>query len=243
MDKSNLDNTLIIGFTGEAQAGKDTAASLLTGKFGFRRIAFADTMREMLYRLNPIVVLEQSRVIRWVLEDRLDYRKTEGRQAVGYDSDENVGFIRLADLIDAAGWDTAKEAPEVRQLMQRMGTEAGRDLFGENFWVDFTFKKIKAEDHAVAFTDVRFDNEAEEIVANGGHVIKIVSDRTTKLDTPKHSSENGISPHLIDFVVENNGTIEELHAQIAKIVGDAAMLKANKLAAEFGSSVENFLAN
>jgi hypothetical protein len=45
----------IIGLTGYAQSGKDTLANILMGKYGYRRIAFADTIREFLYEVNPMV--------------------------------------------------------------------------------------------------------------------------------------------------------------------------------------------
>jgi len=45
----------LIGLTGYAQSGKDTLANILMDKYGYRRIAFADTIREFLYEVNPMV--------------------------------------------------------------------------------------------------------------------------------------------------------------------------------------------
>ncbi len=42
----------IIGFSGYAQSGKDTAAEIL-GEIGYERIAFADILRKFLYAVNP----------------------------------------------------------------------------------------------------------------------------------------------------------------------------------------------
>lgn len=39
---------MLIGFTGRAQVGKDTAAAHLRAAHGFRQIAFADPLRAML---------------------------------------------------------------------------------------------------------------------------------------------------------------------------------------------------
>lgn len=44
---------MLIGLTGYAQSGKDTVANLLVENYGYTRIAFADPIRELLYRLNP----------------------------------------------------------------------------------------------------------------------------------------------------------------------------------------------
>lgn len=44
-----------IGLIGYSQSGKDTIASILVEKYGYTRIAFADKIREFLYKLNPMV--------------------------------------------------------------------------------------------------------------------------------------------------------------------------------------------
>jgi len=45
----------IIGLTGYAQSGKDTLAKILVDNYGYRRVAFADKIREFLYEVNPMV--------------------------------------------------------------------------------------------------------------------------------------------------------------------------------------------
>jgi hypothetical protein len=44
---------MIIGLSGYAQSGKDTVADILTAKYGYKRVAFADPIRKLLYELNP----------------------------------------------------------------------------------------------------------------------------------------------------------------------------------------------
>lgn len=46
---------MIIGLTGYAQSGKDTVANILVEKYGFKRLAFADKIRDILYELNPMI--------------------------------------------------------------------------------------------------------------------------------------------------------------------------------------------
>lgn len=45
----------VIGLTGYAQSGKDTLASILVERYGYRRVAFADAIREFIYEVNPMV--------------------------------------------------------------------------------------------------------------------------------------------------------------------------------------------
>ena len=44
---------MIIGLSGYARSGKDTVAQLLCLNYGFKRISFADPMREAILTLNP----------------------------------------------------------------------------------------------------------------------------------------------------------------------------------------------
>jgi hypothetical protein len=46
---------MIIGLSGYARSGKDTVAELLVLNYGFKRLAFADGIRDALVALNPIL--------------------------------------------------------------------------------------------------------------------------------------------------------------------------------------------
>jgi hypothetical protein len=113
----------------------------------------------------------------------------------------------------------------IRTLLQRMGSEVGRDLFGEDFWVDQllphpepgTLAKPKGVPQTgegpFVITDVRFTNEAQRIRDLGGYVFKIV--RTGEpvelgAELKGHRSEEGVPPSLIDATIPNpTGRLEE----------------------------------
>lgn len=100
----------------------------------------------------------------------------------------------------------------IRQLLQKFGTEVGRNI-SPNLWVDALMNDyIKAksggyeEDWIV--TDVRFENEAEAIRENGGILIRL--NRNTGFND-QHSSETALDNYKnFDLVIDNNGTIDEL---------------------------------
>lgn len=46
---------MIIGLSGYARSGKDTVAELLVLNYGFKRMAFADGIRQALLALNPLL--------------------------------------------------------------------------------------------------------------------------------------------------------------------------------------------
>ena len=64
-------------------------------------------------------------------------------------------ITRLSEYVDDYGWDTAKQNPEVRRLLQVIGTDFGRKMLGENIWVKMLMDKLNYEDRVV-ISDVRF---------------------------------------------------------------------------------------
>ncbi|WJN63390.1 deoxynucleoside monophosphate kinase [Streptomyces phage phiScoe55] len=194
--------TLLIGLSGYAGSGKDeAAAALVVG--GWRRDAFADRLRTFLLALDP-----------WV------------------DTYPDVGVVRLAKLVDAYGWDRAKrQFPEIRRLLQRAGTEAGRKVLGANIWVDSLMKDFDRENEALVVTDVRFPNEADAIRKAGGVVVRINRPGVGPKEDPGgwvHESEVALDHYDFDVTVNNNGTIEELHHHL---LGTVALINLKSLTA------------
>lgn len=121
----------------------------------------------------------------------------------------------------------------VRQLLQYMGTEA-RTVFGEDFWVDQVLPQpatkyarnptLEVEGRLVrrypgvstlVFTDERFENEAERVIALGGFNIEVVR---PGVDSDGHASEKKLPPHLIKYVIVNDGTLQELRWEVEKVL-------------------------
>lgn len=186
----------LVGFTGKARSGKDTAAKYLIDQ-GWLRLPFAEPVYTALAAINPVVPF----------------------------TDNGLLLIApLSHVVAKIGWEEAKKIPEVRQYLQRVGTEAGRDLHGPDCWVKINERRRDlaiSEGGKVAVTDVRFDNEAASIVKDTGIVIEIIGPDRTNANVPEHRSEAGISEGFIDFRVFNTGTIEDLHKNVQKCL-DAA---------------------
>lgn len=178
---------MIIGITGYARSGKDTIGQYLVENKGFTRVAFADAVRDAVYTLNPEIF--------------------EGEY---YDA----RCRSVKDIVDKIGWDRAKtEWPEIRRLLQVMGTEVGRMLFGPNVWVNIADKKmLELADYVI--TDVRFANEAEFIHSVGGIVVKVERQGVKAVNT--HSSE--VLDFEVDFTVPNNGSLEDLYTQVDQLL-------------------------
>jgi hypothetical protein len=182
-------NAPLIGFAGAARSGKDTAAQALLDA-GWTRRAFADKVRDMLYAMNPVL-------------DEPAYSN---------------GFTSLRYEVDHYGWEGVKEMyPEARRYLQRLGTEGGREILGENVWVDALFRDRDTWGPTV-ITDVRFPNEAEAIRAHGGLVVAIERPGQTLIRESGHASENALAGYLFDDVIRNDGTLAQLHDRVMQLI-------------------------
>jgi hypothetical protein len=109
-----------------------------------------------------------------------------------------------------------------RFLMQRLGTELGRDMIGKDFWVNIWKNEVNSlpEGTPVVTDDCRFPNEEEALRSLGGKIIRIQRQIDTTTATFNHESEQ----HIIkaDFVVLNDGSFSDLHSALDQIFKLAA---------------------
>ena len=127
----------------------------------------------------------------------------------------------LAELVERYGWDELKEqSPTTRELMQRMGTEVGRELFGETFWIDQCLPlPANAEEETrtglrfqdIVVTDVRFPNDVQRIRDLGGYIWWIERGLQPVND---HPSDNSLSAADCDLVIDNDGTLDDLASKV-----------------------------
>ncbi len=183
---------MLIGLNGWPSSGKDTVAGILVEELGYRQYALADKVREALYLVNPLV-------------------------GAG-------GDLRVRDVVDLHGWDKAKRhlvfGTEIRQLMQRVGTESARTVFGADVWVTTLSSAIDRDlrithddsPRGVVVSDVRLTNEAEWVIERGGVVVRI--ERAGIGPVNNHASEQPLPVALIGSTVANDGSLVELRAAV-----------------------------
>lgn len=184
-------NGYVVGLAGHAGAGKDEVARIiaeLRPDWIVRRDAFADRL------------------------------KVSAARALGYSCSDQEA-IEIMNHIKECGWietDSRDYATKVcgRTFLQLYGTEAHRDVFGEDFWVDQVlpnscagfFGREDAFDLLVV-TDVRFPNE----VARGLVWLVDRPSVTPKDGDPDHRS-SVIPDH--DLVVDNSGDLDHLRDEV-----------------------------
>jgi hypothetical protein len=103
-----------------------------------------------------------------------------------------------------------------RTAAQTLGTEWGRAL-DPDLWLKAAMRRCMSIDRAV-ISDVRFENEAEAIRKQGGTIIHMVGRASDLGDRSSHASEKLLQRHTLDEVVDNAGSIQELHTQLHNIM-------------------------
>ncbi len=121
----------------------------------------------------------------------------------------------------------AKEEPlemlcgkSARYAMQTLGTQWGRDMMGDSFWLDAWWRWAKPYIVAQSYDylvvdDVRFLNEAAYLKARGATLIRISRMIET---TDQHQSEIEQDQIVVDYDLPNSGTQDDLRKMMTAII-------------------------
>lgn len=186
----------LVGLVGRRRSGKDTTAGRLIHEHGYRRVAFADPLRNALLAMDPI----------------LPPTSYPGNLA-------SIQPIRLSRYVEALGWEAAKRHPEVGRLLQETGV-AMREHVDPDVWVRCGMAHASCWEHRpVVVTDVRFVNEAEAILDAGGALVRVTRPGPVPEDgrDGEHVSETELDDIVCDREIVNGGTLAELYAAVDEV--------------------------
>lgn len=224
--------TRIIGFSGKMGSGKDTAANM------FQAIA----MHYILEGTTDKNTLDISTLLKhreafigsdiWAIKKFADKLKKicsliTGVPVSNFESQD----FKKQDMsrqwnIPVGLFPGDEKTMTYRELLQRVGTDGMRDNVHPNIWVnalfadytpttDPTIKEYNEEYPKWLITDVRFPNEVEAITERGGVVIRI--NRKAAEVGDNHVSETMLDNHKFDYVINNNGTLDDLAIELINI--------------------------
>lgn len=210
-----------IACRGVFRAGKDTVCGILEESHGFARDSFGSGIDRGTLAMDPWVQVKSHEVQHITAEDG-------SRVPTVY------GMLRLSALVEAVGWERAKEVEDVRTIRQRYAHDACREIHGDNCWADALQRRwelglkgsgiwLRPEcpPHGLAVSDLRYENELDKLaeIFEGKEARGLVVWEIQNRNAPEppgqsllHASEQFRPPP--DVVVHNHGTIDELRSAV-----------------------------
>jgi hypothetical protein len=206
---------MIIGICGFKSSGKDTIADYLVKEYGFKKVSFASTLKDII-----------SIMFGWS-RDKLEGITKEDRE--------------WREQVDP-WWSETLKMPLLspRYVMQYFGTDLFRIHFHPDIWVKIVENKLNKyveenlkEDFKgnIVITDCRFDNEINMILRLKGKIIHVYRNLPSWFNKYRegeyypieevkyiHCAELEWIRCYNDYDIENVGTIKELEEKVKYIL-------------------------
>lgn len=201
-----------IAICGKANSGKNTTAHILCESLkdllepnqsevswndGIKFIAFADPIKEMIKLMFPN------------LKRDLLY---------------GPSYLR-AQVIPGAFKDG--QPLTIRQLLIDLGTGTGR-VYKEDVWLDAFDNtcNVLCNKHTIIVTDVRFRNEFNHLKYKNFYLIKLKRDSELRMNHSTETDQDTIQPSEFDYIIHNNGSLDDLKVEVKKLVKNIIHLQA-----------------
>jgi hypothetical protein len=208
--------SLLIGIVGFINSGKGTVGDYLISDYQFKGDSFAAPLKDAV-----------SVIFGWDRE-MLEGQSSESR-VIREQPDEYWSEVLDREMTP-------------RLALQLFGTECIRNVFHPNVWSASLIKRYKTWDRNVVVTDCRFKNEIAAIRKIGGKVIRVKRgpepdwydyyinlvksynvqeiERLRKTGELPHVSETDWIGTDFDYVINNDGTLDDLYNEIDNIMED-----------------------
>lgn len=220
---------MIIGINGKIGSGKDTVGKIIQWltkpELDGQYIGFQTYDDATLERLSPFKIKKFAGKLKQIasLLTGIPVEKFEDQEFKKTLLGNEWGTVKENPLNVIPGFEDVKfnHLMSVRELLQKLGTEAMREGLHTNVWVNALFtdyQPIGWEPEDVSnwiITDMRFENELEAIVKKGGITIRVVRPGTV---VGNHPSEVALDGFIMHYEIINDGTIEDLIEKVREIL-------------------------
>lgn len=205
---------MLIGFVGFIGSGKGTVGEILVKK-GFQKESFAKPLKDAC-----------ANIFGW------------NRDMLEGNTDKSRKWREIPDEFwsKSFGRDFSP-----REALQLLGTEAGRNVFHKDIWVQSLINRVTTKKTII--TDVRFRNEIEMVHNHGGKIVRVkrgpepewfedakvfkkghkrnmgwAMAKYKLQELNIHSSEIDWINCPVDYTIENNGTLDELGKKVENML-------------------------
>lgn len=206
--------TQLIGLVGLIGSGKGTVANMFSEVDGYVEDSFAKPLKDL-----------TAAIFGWP------------RHLLEGDTAESREFRNTPDIFWSRKTDIPNFTP--RLALQLIGTDVLRAHFHDNIWIDSLEYRFRchSENARVVISDARFRNEVDLIKKMNGKVIWVQRGELPEWwETATLAHENAISRKImktkykdvhesewnwagydVDYVIKNDGSIEDLAKKVAEI--------------------------
>lgn len=220
---------MIFVICGKKRTGKDTAAKILKETGEFSTFAFADNIK---------YILEEAGLTCGVVGfnnfkcDRLFWQGDREKPLLASNQEVIRLFSTALEIMNKKGmigsydphiaYDLVlnTELWSIRRLMQVFGTDIVCNQIDDSVWVklsiadSFKPQNGKISKH-ILFTDCRQPHEYKYMQRLGAKFIFLEKETGEK---DNHSTETGLIPGENDYIIDNNGTLEQLKSNILNLI-------------------------
>ena len=211
MDLSgNLKNKNLIAISGKKQSGKNAIAKIINQLTNnkYEEKCFADKLKDII-----CIFINSTRE---QLEDE-SFKSKELGEEWWYFKGRNGSLIPYSEDSKRNEEDLIKPTP--RFLLQFIGTDLLRNQLHPEIWVNSLFTDYQPNNliyPSWCITDMRFLNEMEAVKKRNGITIRV--NRNLEESKDQHESETELDNAEFDYVITNDGTIEELIEKVREIL-------------------------
>lgn len=181
---------IVVALGHTAQVGKDEIGKILVRKYGFTRLAFADELKRIALKVDPIMP--------GPFWDPVN--------------------LNLSAWVEHYGWEWTKTSVAgARPFLQNLGV-VFREETHEDFWINRLLEHME-DDGKYVITDVRFPNEMSRLNrlhhwSRGNYVKTVKVTRPGFGEGDSHISETSLATAKWDAVIDNDGTLEDLETKV-----------------------------
>jgi hypothetical protein len=189
---------MIIGLCGAQGSGKDTVANILITEYGFVKLTFASTLKDVV----AILFSWPRDLLEGLTEESRLWRET------------------VDDF-----WSEKLSIPSFtpRKALQMIGTDLFRIHFNNDIWINIVENKIGATlknnpNTNIVISDCRFANEFSIIKQfPDSHIITILREKNI-IQNLAHSSETEWVNYNFDAILQNDNSIDDLKSNLKSLL-------------------------
>lgn len=185
---------MLIGLVGLIGSGKDTVADRMVQQHGFVRDSFAKSLKDA-----------TANIFGWPRE-MLEGQTQESR--------------KWREQPDEFWSKKFKKEITPRWVLQHFGTEVCRGTMLDSIWIDSFVARYRGDKTVIS--DTRFVNEIKVIRDQGGKIILVkrgeIPSREEMQASGAHQSEWDWIGCKFDHVLDNTGTIDQLHEKVDSLI-------------------------